>query len=332
MKIIIDNNIIRYDNIEKIKKTNILKKVKNGEMTFYACAKIFSQLIPFLRYKCHKRKNRREVIDFLFKFINKHYMFPSIAEIANKEISIIKTNNFIDEFWLDKYNKEKIRNIRKNLSLINCLDTAIAQEKQDFTSEDIKNAHNEIKNFQVNNEKLIQNYCKNSFESINDNIRTEVEKWHFNEETIQSLIGIVRNIDSTNSNKNEQKKIIYTNLFDKLLEFNLLMNFKNQITSNNKQILIKDIDYINTYYENYNQITFTKLLIEATKYGYSYKVKNPNKSYDEDWVNDTSYICCATFVDVLLTNDTKYLKDAFKYIWGENKKIMTLDEFIKTYC
>ena len=96
MDIIIDNNIIRKGNIEKIKKTNIIQKVKNGEFTFYACAKIFSQLTPFLRYTCKSSQERREVVNFLFELINNNYIFPSIAEIANREIEMLKTDNYID--------------------------------------------------------------------------------------------------------------------------------------------------------------------------------------------------------------------------------------------
>ena len=332
MDIIIDNNIIRKGNIEKIKKTNIIQKVKNGEFTFYACAKIFSQLTPFLRYTCKSSQERREVVNFLFKLINNNYIFPSIAEIANREIEILKTDNYIDGFWFDKYDEKQLKNIKTNLSLEKALDTIINQNEQELSAQNIKSAHDEIKRFQENNSKQIQTYCKQTFENIDNNIKNEAKKLNFDDKATQALINIVRSIDNPEFNNEERKKRIYNNLFDKLLEFNLLIKLKNQIINQEKRILIKDIDFINNFYKNYNNVNFTKLLIEATKFGYAYKVNNPNKSYDNDWINDTSYICCATFVDILLTNDTKYLKDAFKHIWGENKKIMTLDEFIKEYC
>ena len=332
MKVIIDNNIIRHANIEKIKKTNILKKVQKGEITFYACAKIFSQLIPFLRHKCKNRQIRQEVVNFFFDLINKQYMFPSIAEIANREISMLNTGNLIDNFWFDKYTPDQIKNMKNNLSLQQALDSILEQGESEFSKEDIKQAHMAIKTFQENNYNLIKQYCKQTYQNIDNNIRFEAQKIGFDEKNIEAFTNIVKSVDDKNLNNEKRKEKIYKNLFDKLLEYNLLISLKNQIVNKEKHILLNDVDYINNYYKNYNDVNFTKLIIEATKYGYSYKVNNPNCGYDDDWINDTSYICCATFVDILLTDDTKYLKDAFKYIWRENKKIMTLDEFISEYC
>ena len=57
-----------------------------------------------------------------------------------------------------------------------------------------------------------------------------------------------------------------------------------------------------------------------------------NKKIDYDTPNDIVYVSCMKNFDILLSDDTKFMKECFEKLYpNKNKQILTLDEFLKRF-
>ena len=318
MKIIIDNNIITKENIEKIKNSNILEQVKSNKMEFFACSKLFEQLFPYL-IKLNDEE-RIATIDFVFELLKGSRIFDSIANIANKEIANARGKiQFIPCAMQKKIIPANLYS-KANLTLVmNNLNNNMPDENL---------AHSEIKQWANKNKAWIKELSGKKFSDLDKNILDILDKRGFDKKAAEAAMRIVKNIDENGLSTEDKKNIIFENLFFLLMEFDFLAQLKEQ------KKLIKKTSFFKNYYSEYYKPSFSKIMIKATLFGYSYKVcgDQHKKHYDDDWVNDTSYICSTYFADTLLTNDKTYLKDSFKWIYGNQKEIIELDEFISKYC
>ncbi len=315
MKIIIDNNILTKDNIKKLKNTNILDYVKANKIQFYASSKLLEQLFPYLLNIDYC--SRKEIIDYLFLLLNGTRIFDSIANIANKEIAKARGKyQFIPCSHLKNFHPKILYNQQYLTYIVN----ELKKEKINQTK-----YHKEIKLWAIKNRNMIKELSQNKFSDLDVNISNLLTKRHFNNESINVILKIIKNINDTNLSTENKKNKIFENLFFLLMELDFLYQLKNQ------KKLIKDSSFFETYYSKYNEPSFTRNMIKITLYGFSYKVcqSQYKKKYDEDWINDSSYICNTYFTDALLTNDTKYLKDAFVWLYKDSKQIFTLDEFLE---
>ena len=319
MKIIIDNNIITEENIKKINEAGIFNKIKENKMEFYASAKLYEQLLPYL-LKLNDTK-RKLIVDFLYELTGNSRIFDSIGSISQKELDNTRGKYQFVPCAMQKRiiptNLYSQTNVQTILNLFN------------RSMPNAKAAHNEIKNWASKNRKFIQDLSSKKISDIDNNITDIMSKRGFDEKSISAAINIVKSGNELDSlSAQEKKNRIYENLFFLLMEFDFLVQLKEQ-----KQ-LIKNENFYKSYYPQYYKPSFTKTMVKTTLYGYSYKVCGDQyqKSYDEDWVNDSSYICYTYFADILLTNDTKYMKNAFDWIYEKNKEILTLNEFIDKYC
>lgn len=318
MKIIIDNNIITKENIEKIKNSNILKQVKSNKMEFFACSKLFEQMFPYLIGL--NEQERKETIDFTFELLNGSRILDSIGNIANKEIA-----NARGKFQFIPCAMQK-KIIRANLYSKTNLTLAMHVLNNNMPNANV--AHSEIKQWVNKNRTWIKKLSEKKFADLDKNISDILTKRGFDNNATNAAIRIVKNVDDNELTTEEKKNIIFENLFFLLMEFDFLTQLKAQ------KKLIKDEKFFKSYYQQYYKSSFAKIMIKATLFGYSYKVcgNQHKKKYDNDWVNDTSYICSTYFADTLLTNDKTYLKDSFKWVYENKKEIIGLDEFINKYC
>lgn len=323
MKILIDNNIITDENIVKINNSNIFEQIDKNKMEFFASAKLFNQLVPYLikTYDKEGYKKLTETINFIFKLTGKSRCFDSCQNISQKELKKARGKiQYISCAMQNKITPDKFADI-------NILKQCEKYLSKDFSFDDIKKAREEILSYEKKNFELIENYKKQSFDKIEVNIKQILEPYKFGSREEQAAINIVtNNVINQSLTKEEKKDIIYKNLFYLLQEFNLLLQLREQ----NK--LIKDNSFFKNYYPNYFQQSFTKIMIDSMLFGYSYKVINNQKRYDDDWPSDNCYVCCTYFTDILLTNDRGYIKDVFNHIYQNTKQILTLDEFLNKYC
>lgn len=116
------------------------------------------------------------------------------------------------------------------------------------------------------------------------------------------------------------KKIILEDIHrisDKQEQLNRLFHYNCSISlSVVLEAPLNNFKFDNTYFE-----LFLKTL--------TYPIDNPNSPYDKNF-NDNSYLCYMKDLDILISNDTRYLKSCFKYIYrNTNKKIMTVEKFIE---
>lgn len=317
MKIVIDNNVLMEKEIEKLKSANIFKFVNSGQYNFHASAQLLNQFLPFLIKKDNTEK--KYYLDFLFDLTKNNRIFNNCAEISQKELAQRRGKiQYVPCALQKKMKKENFYNQ-------NILSRA---ENYLRKPEDYNNIlKNEMQKYTDKNLKLINELKSSSYDKIDENIKKVLKPNNYSDKEINAAINIVtcRN-NEPNLSKDKKKKIIYESLFELLQEINLLAQLKEQ------KKLIKDDLFFKNYYKNYYKQSFTKTMIKTILFGYSYKVKYQNKGYDEDWANDGSYVSYTYFADLLLTNDTKYMKDMFREIYGNTKQIMTVNEFIDNYC
>lgn len=322
-KILIDNNIIDFKNIEIMKNTNIFELIRTNQFTFFASEKLFVQLVPFLK-KCAicERKN---VINFIEKLTDKNRIFDTVKNISQKEL-----NKQEGQFWFLSTETQKKINYSALLS-DNILDSILLDFEKDFSSQNEKVAHSKIIEYMDEQRRIIQEYSKKSYKNVDTYLTNAMKDRNFDEKTINAVLNIVKKCENEDLSTEEKKKQIYKNYYNLMLEFSLLL----QLRDDGK--LISDKNFFDEYYKNYYNIAqiypFTKKMLKITLYGYSYKVVGEdNPKYDKDWSNDNSYLCYMTYADILLTNDKGYMRSAFNSVYsGTGKEILTLDEFISKY-
>lgn len=323
-KIVIDNNIIDFNNIKILENTNIFDLVRTNQLAFFASEKLFNQLIPFL--KASTINERKTIVKFLKKLIGNSRLLDTVKNISQREIK-----NQHDKFWFIPSKTQKQINYSELLS-DNILDNILSNSEKALPFSNEKQVHDEIIKYMNNQRKIINDYTKKSYKDIDKYLQTAMQEKEFDAKTINAVLNIVKNFNNADLSTEEKKKQIYENYFNLMVEFSLL----SQLREDGR--LISDKSFFDKYYNNYYTIAqiypFTKKMIDLTLYGYSYKViGEENPKYDKDWSNDNSYLCYMHYADILLTNDKGYMKNAFNAVYSETEKeILTLDEFIKKYC
>lgn len=310
MKVLIDNNIFDFVNYKKIQNSNIYKLVEGKKINFYFSCKFFEQFIPFLSKLKHEE--RENFINLVIKLNNENRVFDTLKNIANNEFSektTFENTPFLSTSESKRYMSRDFllscRNIQNNE-----INTLSIHSKLKNKMCSIRATFDKCKKLSIENAKQFLGESMNAYEK----------------DCFEHIWNLADAISDSSVSKNETllKELFFIYTEKQIID---LLQKENKI--------ISDKNFLNTYFEKYQEESFSRTLIKSIIYGLIYKIlKNDNNKYDYDWVNDNCYICYSYYTDILLSNDTKYMKSAFEYIYRVHKakEIITLDDFIDKYC
>lgn len=292
MKVLLDANIIKNENLETLSR---FKDLKTFEF-YLSIALLVQRFVPLAKFNKIEFETwlrilfdiceERVLDDFrciTMKEINPKrkkghkYQFCSIAEMSK-----IKKNFLAGNFNHSIF--DKIQDSKQASRDIVCESEALYKQKDFSTKERVRNEE----------QKLIEFLTENNFPKLNE-VKEEFSQ-------ANSLI--------------DKMKIVckyYTEV-----DF-LQWHTNNQLS-------------LQTFYDKTHKYPYLDIFLKSYLFGALYKVNNPNKKVDKDWHIDNGYIITMKDLDILLSNDTGYMKECFECVYGGNssvnsKKIMTLQEF-----
>lgn len=300
IKVLFDNSVLKDNLINLFEQNHILELKNNRLLSFYVSDMTFHENIIDLSYIASKKDFYNRIVNFLFKYSDYNF-FKGVDNIILYELS---NENFEDNYYL--YSKEQIT-------------TFFNDFKNNYANWDsIKEIH--------------RNKIKSNSEIYEESIKILVEEE--NE---------IKNLKSNVQINNYIEKFVTKDLFLKEHSSKILNELK---VLPSKERLIKFLNYkmdsmvigqfiikYKTIFKNiiklYLQDTYLKKYMEIYKYYLTFHYEDRTKCFDKSF-NDNEYICCMKNLDILLANDSHYMKHCFEDIYkNTNKKILNPDDFIE---
>ena len=294
IKILLDNSVIKEDFFKLLDENNILKLVHEKKISFYLPDIIFFENFIPLHVKDYNRL--KVLLDNCFKYCKN--IFLPLRKIIEQEIlnSHCCTNCFyeidiINEFIKNYSNGNAFWNINKY-----CNDASNNQQIFDMINKFV-------------DENIIQIFTIKSKTELEGYICEIIQKYNYL--NIDKML-LYKNFQKGNSPK-ENAKEVYGYIAACFLTNIMISNFNTTYSQIKK--LFQNDNYFWTYYN-----TYFCTLISRVFYGNFHKDSN---------YFDNEYITYMKDLDILVANDSSYMKDCFNEVYkNTSKHLMKPKEFI----
>ncbi len=301
IKILFDNSILKDNLINLFEQNHILDLKNNGLLSFYVSDMTFHENIIDLFYINDKKDFYKRIVSFLFRFSDFNF-FKKLDDIILYELS---NKKFVDKYFLYSQNiiKQFYIDFKNNNANWNKIITAHRTKTQiniNIYSEYkkiIQRIENEISKLQSNND--YDSYVENE---INKDL------------ILFKYKDIV--LDSIKEFKGKNKVIKYLDWWAVMLLANQLgIKYDSNEIEILKNALTGDTQYLKEY-------------LDIMTYCFTFRFENNSKKFDSKF-NDNEYICLMKDLDILLSNDSNYMKHCFENVYQDtSKKILKPKEFI----
>ena len=300
-KVIIDTNILKKEKIQKIISSKIKDKCGKNIKLYVSEIVLKQRLLPL--YHSEYIQDYDYYVDFIKTYCEKD-IIDAASEIIERELrnnfsktsmySIYKTNDI--QFLNSPYNKIHTYDIETQ----NNLKYRAANNYKSF----IKEIIDEISNLKSSED--WKQYCYkfiNKYDFAVNQLTQFIEKHDkFNKDIFMELVKLWWKYATVAGT----------------LRFFKLPNADN-----------KAVDIVKN--NNIPKDSFLYYQFRADDFIMDYCLMQ-NKRMDYDAPNDIIYVSCMKNFDILLSDDTKFMKECFKELYpNKNKQILTLEEFLKRF-
>lgn len=301
-KVLIDVNILDKEKIQKIFKNNLLNK-KGNLLKFYISEIALKQRLIKLYYSDYSM-DYDLYIDFIKTFCEPSIINASV-DIAKREID----NNFIPAKITSNFKTHHL-NLRNQAKL------QLDRYKEQLNNDKKKDVGDSYKDF-IKKEK--QNISKlQSSKDWEIYCYDFVNRYKFAVKEMQDFLNVQEKF-------NKEIYFSMVKLWWKYATIAGVLRFFNTPNADNQAINIikKDLKLSKKCFL-YRQIQADDFILDYTLM--------KDKKFDYDSPNDVIYLAIMKDFDILLTDDQSFMKDCFNTMYpNKNKKILTLNEFIKRY-
>lgn len=300
-KIIIDTNILKKEKIQKIMSSKIKDKCGKNIKLYISEVILKQRLLPL--YHSKYIQDYDYYVDFIKTYCEKD-IIDAASEIVKRELK----NEFSKTSMYSKYKTSDIQFLNSPNNKIHTYDVepqnnikiSAANNYKSF----IKEIINEIANLKSNED--WKQYCYKF-----------IYKYEF---AVSQLTQFIEAHDKYN-------KGIFMELVKLWWKYatiaGTLRFFKFPNADNKAVDIVKN--------NNIPQNSFLHYQFRADDFIMDYCLVQ-NKKIDYDAPNDIIYISCMKDFDILLSDDTKFMKECFEELYpNKNKQILTLKEFLKRY-
>lgn len=295
IKVLLDNSAIKESFFTKLEQNNILDLVEHSIISFFLPDVVFFENFIPLKNKDYKKFSL--LLDFSFKYCNQ--VFLPLRKIIEQEIHNDKgkgikyfySKSVIDEFKNDYKNNNVFWDIKKyNKDKIN--------NQEIFSS---------INNYIDKHLNLIANVKSNS--DLKNYIAYCVQQYSYANLNTEIIYKVLKK----GNTPKENAKSVYEFISAYFLSKVMIYNFSTSYEQINK--LFKKDNYFWIFYNTY----FCTLIS---------RVSYPDFHKDSTYF-DNDYISYMKDMDILVSDDCRYMKDCFCCVYkSSSKKIMTTNDFI----
>lgn len=289
----LDNSVIKENLFNEFDKNNILKLVDSNKITFYLPDIVFFEnFIPLAKKNYQKLV---KLLDYCFTYCKK--VFLPLQQIIEQEIknpyennySYFYEANFIEQFKNDYTNSHVCWNMEKH------------QQDKNI----IKDNYNKINHFILcNKEQIDKIQKKDDFSNFAQTIIKKYNLYEYSAIISNKVKGL-----SPKANAKEMYCVLVTYFLTEIMSKSFDTNYERL-----KTLFRKD-----NYFWIYYNTCFSTLTSPINK-------KNFHK--DKTYL-DNIYITYMKDLDILLSNDKKYMKDNFNTVYENSDKcILNFNDFM----
>lgn len=311
MKILLDTNIVTPENIKLLKNPKIKSLIINNKLSFYLSFEMLVQRFFPMQFKRPEEYN--DLLNDLFEICDER-IFTGIKQLLPKELHYKDRRG---KYWF--CNLVEGRNLKYNL----------LKKRTDNSIKDVERLPNLKKmgrkmnigiNSELLNSDLIKIKKKGHSPYIIDDWESTLgelcEGFPYYLKSIQPYIN-----EEIKKYQSEEKRILYKHCVESVLR---IWSARTTII---KLLGKTEEEFINWFY-NRDNFPYLTRYIEADVFQSTDNIVGEHTGFDQDAEHDNVYICLMHNLDILLSNDTRYMKKCFKYVYGKSKIIMTMEEFL----
>lgn len=300
-KVIIDVNILKKEKIQKIISSKIKDKCGKNIKLYVSEILLKQRLTPL--YNSPYVQDYDYYVNFIKTYCERN-IIDAASEIVKRELK----NEFSKTSIYSKYKTNDIQFLNSPYNKIHTYDAE---------------TQNNLKNNAANNYKSFINEIKNEIAELKSNEDWEqycykfINKYNF---AINQLTQFLEEHDKCN--KSVFMKLV--KLWWKYATVEGTLRFFKLLNADDKAIdIVKN--------NNIPKDSFLYHQFQADDFIMDYCLIQ-NKKVDYDTPNDIIYVSCMKDFDILLSDDTKFMKECFERLYpNKNKQILTLKEFLKRF-
>lgn len=310
MKILLDANIITLDNIHLLLSNKIKKLISSNQLTFYLSVELLLQrFIPLI----HSKPSEYERLIIGSFEVCDERIFTSIEYLLQKELR----DNIKGKYYFCSLTQGKI--LRNNFLNKTIGKNEIEHVKNSLAIKEIARKKNiELNKTLINSDLTILK--KGSSPYLIDDWEQQTDKLY---QDFPDYLNNIHNYikEETLKYKTANNKILYKHFVESILR---VWNAKTII----KTVLNKEEDTFKNWFYNRSRFPYLTNFLEAMVFQSTDNIVGKHIGFDKDADHDNVYICYMTDLDILLSNDTKYMKKCFNYVYKDTKQILTMDELL----